>query len=59
MKRNSIQEDKRITEKLLDLWHQASGENENFVSNRAFSDPQWSDEWYMVNSLEILIIIFR
>ena len=45
-KRQYIDEDKRITNELLDLWHEASSNSEN--SNSLYSDPQWNDEWYLV-----------
>ena len=46
--RQYIDEDKRITNELLDLWHEASGEEYLANSNSLYSDPQWNDEWYLV-----------
>ena len=48
-KRQYIDEDKRITNELLDLWHEASSNSAN--SNSLYSDPQWNDEWYLVRIL--------
>ena len=50
VKRNSqyTEEDKRITNELMDLWHEASGEENPTTSNYLYSDPQWNDEWYLV-----------
>ena len=42
------EEDKRITNELMDLWHEASGEENPTTSNYLYSDPQWNDEWYLV-----------
>ena len=45
-----LEEDKRITNELLNLWHQA---DPKYVanSNYLYSDPQWNDEWYLVRYL--------
>ena len=49
---NYIEEDKRITSELMNLWHEASGEENNHAtSNYLYSDPQWNDEWYLVRYL--------
>ena len=51
VKRNYKAEDKRITDELLNLWHEASYETPNKpeLESNAFSDPQWKEEWYMVS----------
>lgn len=46
------EEDKRITNELMDLWHEASGEENPITSNYFYSDPQWNDEWYLVRNYE-------
>ena len=47
------EEDKRITNELMDLWHEASGEENPTTSNYLYSDPQWNDEWYLVRHFKV------
>ena len=47
-KSRCTEEGKRITNELMDLWHEASGEENPTTSNYLYSDPQWNDEWYLV-----------
>ena len=45
-----IEEDKRLTNELLNLWHKASSMDQDYspLVTKVYSDPLWMDEWYMV-----------